>query len=62
MSLLLDQILEDAASRGLQLDDAFTTAIDWVEQEAPFLLITGRAGTGKSTLIHLLVVMPRGEN
>ena len=54
MSLLLDQIREDAASRGLQLDDAFTTAIDWVEQEAPFLLITGRAGTGKSTLIHLL--------
>ncbi|MFP6663433.1 MAG: AAA family ATPase [Deltaproteobacteria bacterium] len=54
MTPILDHILEDAQERGLELDDAFYRAIEHVQDEAPFLLITGRAGTGKSTLIHLL--------
>jgi ATP-dependent DNA helicase PIF1 len=54
MNLILDQIQEDAAERNLKLDEAFYRAIEQVQDEAPFLLVTGRAGTGKSTLIHLL--------
>ncbi|HAC80442.1 MAG TPA: AAA family ATPase, partial [Deltaproteobacteria bacterium] len=54
MDLILDQIQEDAAERGLKLDEGFFRAIELVQDEAPFLLVTGRAGTGKSTLIHLL--------
>jgi ATP-dependent exoDNAse (exonuclease V) alpha subunit len=54
MTPILDHILEDAQARGLELDDPFYRAIEHVQDEAPFLLITGRAGTGKSTLIHLL--------
>ena len=54
MNSLLAEIEALGEERGLLLDDAFRRAIEYTESEAPFLLITGRAGTGKSTLIHLL--------
>ena len=43
-----------AERRGLEIDEGFRRAALGVAGAHPLLLITGRAGTGKSTLIHLL--------
>jgi hypothetical protein len=44
---------------GVDVDRDFQRAFDRIESGAPFIFITGRAGTGKSTLIHCLRAMTR---
>ena len=36
----------------IDLNDEFQHAIDLIEQDSPCLFLTGKAGTGKSTLLH----------
>ena len=36
----------------IDLNDDFQHAIDLIEQDSPCLFLTGKAGTGKSTLLH----------
>ncbi len=42
---------------GVDVNEDFQHAYDLIESGAPFVYITGRAGTGKSTLIHCLRAM-----
>jgi hypothetical protein len=39
---------------GVVLTDEFSQAFDLIESRYPFLFVTGRAGTGKSTFVELL--------
>ncbi len=50
----LDDFEAAAKRRGLILDEGLWRAAQAVAARLPLVLVTGRAGTGKSTLIHLL--------
>jgi hypothetical protein len=45
------------APSGVEIGDDFRRAFELIEAGEPFVFVTGKAGTGKSTFIHALKEM-----
>lgn len=46
--------LEPSGPPGIEINAEFQRALDLIDSRVPVVFVTGRAGTGKSTLIHYL--------